>query len=227
VDPVGNIWLTDVALHQAFRYKKSNFVAPDLVLGEKFVPGSDEKHFCKPTDVAIASSGVVYISDGYCNSRIVIFSASGKYLAEIGQNDKMLIPHSLTLLEIEDLICVADRENGRILCYNAGLTSYRAAGQLLFEVAHSELKKLYAIAHLGDIILALNGGSEAGTMGVSIDLATEQVVDAWAPVNGTFQEAHDLTTHHNGRCFYVAQFGGKGAKVLKFDLLEPTPKFMN
>lgn len=49
VDPQGNIWLTDVALHQAFRYKKNNFDQPDLVLGEKFVPGSDDKHFCKPT----------------------------------------------------------------------------------------------------------------------------------------------------------------------------------
>ena len=25
VDPQGNLWLTDVALHQAFRYKNNNF----------------------------------------------------------------------------------------------------------------------------------------------------------------------------------------------------------
>lgn len=49
VDPQGNIWLTDVALHQAFRYVKNNFVQPDLVLGERFVPGNDRSHFCKPT----------------------------------------------------------------------------------------------------------------------------------------------------------------------------------
>lgn len=49
VDPQGNVWLTDVALHQAFRFKKNNFDQADLVLGEKFVPGSDDSHFCKPT----------------------------------------------------------------------------------------------------------------------------------------------------------------------------------
>lgn len=232
VDPQGNIWLTDVALHQAFRYKKNNFVSADLVLGEKFVPGTDDKHFCKPTDVAISSSGVVFIADGYCNSRVMVFSAAGKYLAEMGHNDKMLIPHSLTLLEVDDLLCVADRENGRILCYNAGLQPERQAGRLTFEVGHAELRKLYAIAHLGDVILALNGGSDS-SVGVSIDLATEQVVDMWAPTNETFHEAHDLTTHHSRRCFYVAQFGpakssgGPVHKVVKFDLIESRPKFMN
>ena len=29
--------------------------APLLTLGERFTPGSDDDHFCKPTDVAVAS----------------------------------------------------------------------------------------------------------------------------------------------------------------------------
>lgn len=219
VDPQGNIWLTDVALHQAFRYKKNNFDQPDLVLGEAFIPGSDDKHFCKPTDVAIASTGVIYISDGYCNSRVVIFSAIGQYLAEIGRSDKMIIPHSLSLLEVEDLLCVADRENGRIMCYNAGLSSYRQAGQLLFDIRHSELIKPYAIAHIGDIILSLNGGSES-TVGISMDLATEQVVDLWSPNNDTFHSAHDMAMSHDERSFYVCQFSGNNSKVIKFNLVE-------
>lgn len=86
IDPQGDVWLTDVALHQAFRYVKNNFAQADLVLGERFVPGSDEGHFCKPTDVAIASTGVIFISDGYCNSRVVQFSPSGEYLTEMGED---------------------------------------------------------------------------------------------------------------------------------------------
>ncbi|KAH9393175.1 hypothetical protein TYRP_022036 [Tyrophagus putrescentiae] len=228
VDPQGNIWLTDVALHQAFRFKKNNFDVADLVLGERFVPGSDDKHFCKPTDVAISSTGVVYVSDGYCNSRVAIFSARGAYLTEIGHNDKMLIPHSMSLLEIEDLLCVADRENGRILCYNAGLANYRDVGKLLFEVTPSQnpAQKLYAIGHIGDVILALNGGADQ-TKGLSVDLATEQIVDTWAPANGSaFHQAHDLTVAHDGRSFYVCQFDA-GQKVVKFDMIETTPMFMN
>ena len=49
VDPQGNVWLTDVALHQVFRFKRDQYDKPDLVLGERFVPGNDDKHFCKPT----------------------------------------------------------------------------------------------------------------------------------------------------------------------------------
>ena len=36
-----------------------------LVLGTAFVPGNDEKHFCKPTSVAVASNGVIFVADGY------------------------------------------------------------------------------------------------------------------------------------------------------------------
>ena len=28
---------------------------------------------------------MVYIADGYCNSRIVVFSGAGEYLGEMGQ----------------------------------------------------------------------------------------------------------------------------------------------
>lgn len=30
-----------------------------------FVPGSDDNHFCKPTDVAVAENGDFFVSDGY------------------------------------------------------------------------------------------------------------------------------------------------------------------
>lgn len=86
IDPQGNIWVTDVALHQAFRFKADQLDSPDLVLGEAFVPGDDERHFCKPTDVAVSSSGIVYVSDGYCNSRIAVFSPDGTFITDIGSN---------------------------------------------------------------------------------------------------------------------------------------------
>ena len=35
-----------------------------IVLGEKFVPGNDAGHFCKPTSVAVSSSGVIFVADG-------------------------------------------------------------------------------------------------------------------------------------------------------------------
>lgn len=38
---------------------------PDLVLGEKLVPGSDDSHFCKPSDVAVLPTGEFFVADGY------------------------------------------------------------------------------------------------------------------------------------------------------------------
>lgn len=38
---------------------------PTLTLGVHLTPGSDDKHFCKPTDVAVASNGDFFVSDGY------------------------------------------------------------------------------------------------------------------------------------------------------------------
>ncbi len=56
-----------------------------LSLGEKFVPGSDEKHLCQPSGVAVASDGSIYVSDGYCNSRIVKYSADGQFVQAWGE----------------------------------------------------------------------------------------------------------------------------------------------
>ena len=56
-----------------------------LALGEAFTPGSDSNHFCQPTDVAVdTETGNIFVSDGYCNARILKFSADGKYLSEWG-----------------------------------------------------------------------------------------------------------------------------------------------
>ena len=35
-----------------------------MSLGEKFVPGNDASHFCKPTDVAVMEDDSFFVSDG-------------------------------------------------------------------------------------------------------------------------------------------------------------------
>lgn len=112
-------------------------------------------------------------------------------------------------------------ENGRVLCYSAGLESYRPAGQLIFELQPTEVHKVYAVAHIGDILLTLNGGPEPSN-GLSIDLATEQVVDVWAPNNGSFIDAHDIAIAPESRSFFVTQLGrgDQRARLVKFNLIE-------
>lgn len=50
VDTEGNVWVTDVGLHQAFKYSPKGKEL--LVLGEALVPGNGETQFCKPTHVS-------------------------------------------------------------------------------------------------------------------------------------------------------------------------------
>lgn len=131
-DSDDNAWLTDVALHQILRFKKTDLNEPDLILGERFVPGSDEKHFCKPTDVQVSSkTDLVFISDGYCNSRVMVFNKDGKFLKQFGHDQEMIVPHSMSLIEELDLICVADRQRSRIICFNAGIKNRNKLGELI------------------------------------------------------------------------------------------------
>lgn len=65
-----------------------------LTLGEAFTPGSDRGHFCQPTDVAVdPSTGAVFVSDGYCNSRILKFSSDGSYMSEWGAGEAAQLTH--------------------------------------------------------------------------------------------------------------------------------------
>ena len=48
---------------QVFRFPARSHVA-DRMLGTRMQPGSDEHHFCKPTDVTVIASGDVFVADG-------------------------------------------------------------------------------------------------------------------------------------------------------------------
>lgn len=120
VDKDNHIWVTDVGLHQVFKFSYEGKLL--LVLGEAGVAGSDSLHFNKPTDIAVAADGSFYVSDGYGNSRIIKFSPAGKYLFEWGTHGggtgEFKIPHAVTLDAVGN-VWVADRENNRIQCFDA------------------------------------------------------------------------------------------------------------
>jgi hypothetical protein len=83
-----SLWLTDVALHQAFKYPIDGSANPLMTIGERFMPGSDDSHFCKPTSVAvIVAESEKEREDGYCNSRIVRFNSEGKFLNQFGHRN--------------------------------------------------------------------------------------------------------------------------------------------
>lgn len=119
VDSEDNIWVTDVGLHQVFKFSHDGRLL--LQLGEARVPGNDSLHFNQPTDIAIAADGSFYVSDGYGNSRVVKFSATGQYLLEWGKKGnkegEFVIPHGISL-DGNGNVYVADRENNRIQVFD-------------------------------------------------------------------------------------------------------------
>ena len=73
--------------------------------------------FHRPTRIAIAKNGEMYVADGYGNCRVHRFSADGKLLQSWGapgtRPGQFLVPHGIAVAA-DGRVLVADRENDRI-----------------------------------------------------------------------------------------------------------------
>ncbi len=140
VDEKNNVWITDVALNEVFKFSHNGELL--LKLGEAKIAGNDSAHFNLPTDVAIAHDGSFYVSDGYGNSRIIKFSKEGNYLFEWGKkgtgHGQFNIPHCISL-DSHGNVFVADRENNRIQEFDMN-------GSFLKEWKNNQAKVLYSLA---------------------------------------------------------------------------------
>ncbi|XP_069025183.1 peptidyl-glycine alpha-amidating monooxygenase A isoform X2 [Embiotoca jacksoni] len=209
-DEDNNYWVTDVALHQVLKVSSDGRDRTLLALGEAFKPGSDSGHFCQPTDVAVdRQTGNVFVSDGYCNARILKFSAAGRYLTEwgAGSSDRrrrvpFRIPHSLVFLPDRKEVCVADRENGRIQCFIA------ESGEFVKEIKKEEFGgEVFAITYspAGDgLIFAVNGESpyrSTPLSGFVINYSTKDILDTFSPNKKEFKMPHDIVETRDGSVF--------------------------
>lgn len=139
VDNRDNVWVTDIALNQVFKFARNGALL--LTLGERGVAGTDSAHFNRPTDVAVAADGSFYVSDGYRNSRIVRFSKEGRYLFSWGRKGsgpgEFNLPHSIAL-DTAGHVYVADRANARIQVFDS-------LGNFLTEWKGPELGRPWAV----------------------------------------------------------------------------------
>ncbi|MHB1415913.1 MAG: peptidyl-alpha-hydroxyglycine alpha-amidating lyase family protein [Chloroflexota bacterium] len=73
--------------------------------------------FNRPTGLAVAPNGDLYVSDGYGNARVHRFSASGKLLCSWGEpgtdSGQFHLPHGIWVAK-DGRVFVCDRENDRI-----------------------------------------------------------------------------------------------------------------
>ncbi|XP_053787648.1 peptidyl-glycine alpha-amidating monooxygenase isoform X8 [Vidua chalybeata] len=225
VDKNGNYWVTDVALHQVFKLG-ANDKEPLLVLGIPLQPGSDKNHFCQPTDVAVDPiTGSIYVSDGYCNSRIIQFSPNGLYVMQWGEETSLgrsrpgqfCIPHSLALIPDLSQLCVADRENGRIQCFRL------ETGEFTREIKHKAFgRELFAVSYVpGGLLFAVNGmpypGEAESVQGFVMNFSTGEIIDTFIPLRKSFEMPHDIVASED-RTVFVGDVHAKA--VWKFASVE-------
>ena len=132
IGPDDVVYLTDRDDHVALRFTLDG--KPLGVLGQRGQPsdtGCEEDGgrvmraagpFNKPTEMVVAPSGELYVTDGYRNSRVHRFSADGRLIDSWGSPGKHApgefhLPHSLWIDERGE-VYVCDRENNRIQVFS-------------------------------------------------------------------------------------------------------------
>ena len=214
------------------KFNPENLKKPVLVVGEKLKPGNDKTHLCKPADIAVLSSGDFFVADGYCNTRIVKFNKNGEYLEEWWSNgDKTkpssyIVVHSLALHEAENRLCVADRENFRIQCFDL-------SGKFLFETLLSDYGQIYAVAFAannGSTLFTINiATSKSDTKVIRISTQTGKVMDSISLKSEThhmhsgseteldIRHPHSLSVSDDSTEFYIGSLNPP--EVYKFKLV--------
>jgi sugar lactone lactonase YvrE len=128
VDDEGNVWVTDAEDgpgkkgHQVFKFTSDGKLL--MTLGKAGVPGTGPDTFNRPSDVAIAKNGDIFVADGHgdnSNARIVKFDKTGKFIKAWGTKGtapgQFDLPHALAF-DSKGRLFVADRNNNRIQIFD-------------------------------------------------------------------------------------------------------------
>lgn len=217
VDHRGHVWLTDVGLHQVFEYDRDGRRLREW--GVPGVGGNDQRHFNKPTDVAVLADGSFYVSDGYVNSRVVKFSADGRYQFEWGTKGTgpgaFTIPHGLAV-DRDGRVYVADRQNDRIQIFSAD-------GKFLAQWSERAMGRPYGLRAGPDGLLYVTDGGEQPKSpphrsGVAVLDRSGRVVTTfgrWGNQDGQFMMAHAIAVAPGGE-IYVGDINGQRVQKLRW-----------
>jgi DNA-binding beta-propeller fold protein YncE len=179
IDKHDHVWITDNGDHQVMEFSNEGQLL--RTWGTKAKAGTDSQTFNRPTDIAFAPTGEFYVSDGYGNSRVVKFSADGKYLLDWGKRGtapgEFNTPHSIAV-DSSGTVYVSDRENNRIQIFDPNGKFLRqwthlGATQNIFITPKDQM---WIITHR-DNIENLTYDTLAGRI-MHIDLATGKILGA-------------------------------------------------
>jgi len=198
LDHDGNVYVTDAdgkdgKGHIVVKFSPEGKVL--MTLGKPGVAGAGTDVFNRPTDVAIAANGDIFVSDGHggdSNARVLKFSKDGKFIKTWGKKGSapgdFSEPHSITL-DSQGRLFVADRgDNNRIEIFDAD-------GNFIAEWKHlGRPSGVYIDAgdnlYVGDTLP--QGKREPGKKdGIWVASAKDGKVIAFIPDIGVTKEASD------------------------------------
>jgi peptidylamidoglycolate lyase len=216
IDRDDNVWLTDRALQQVFKFSHDGRLL--LTIGTERTPGLDATHFNLPADIAFAADGSIYVADGYGNNRIAKFSPDGKFLLDWGRkgsaDGEFDLPHSVAV-DAPGLVYVADRNNARIQVFDGN-------GKFLKTWKSNELGRPWSVTIGPDNLLyVVDGGDlkpnppDRGQL-LKLDLSGK-VLSKWSRFgnyDGQIYWGHDLAVGKDGAVYVGDVY--HGMRVQKF-----------
>lgn len=216
VDRDDNVWVTDRALQQVFKFTYDGKLL--LTIGTEKTAGVDATHFNKPADLAFASDGGFYVADGYGNNRIAKFSRDGKFQFDWGRKGsgpgEFDLPHSVAV-DAQGRVYVADRNNARIQVFDG-------AGKFLKEWKSPELGRPWSLTIGPDNLLYVVDGGDlkpnAPDRGQLLKLDLDgKILAKWSRFgnyDGQIYWGHDLAVGRDGAVYVGDVF--HGMRVQKF-----------
>ena len=118
-----SVLIADDGLHTIQKFSSKGEKLMEIGQRNQPAPKWSGQPFNRPTSAAIMpSNGDVYVSDGYGNSRVHVYSASGEYKLSWGSPGidagQFIRPHNIAM-DANDRVYVVDRECHRIQIFDA------------------------------------------------------------------------------------------------------------
>jgi peptidylamidoglycolate lyase len=216
VDREDNVWITDVALQQVYKFSHDGQLL--LTIGERGVAGNDVSHFNRPTKVAVAADGSLYVSDGYRNSRVVKFAPDGRCLLQWGSKGsgpgQFDVPHGIAV-DARGRLHVADRGNARVQIFDGdGRYMSEWKGELFGRPSD------VALSADGTAFLADGGDmrddppDRSAVVVVRPDGSVAERFGRFGVYDGQLYRAHDLAVSNDGSV-YVGDANGRVQKFVR------------
>jgi len=216
VDGEDKVWLTDVGRHQVYRFSQDGELL--LTLGEAGISGDDERHFNRPTDVAVLPDGRFYVSDGYLNTRVVRFLADGRFQMQWGTAGsgpgQFNLPHGIEV-DRTGRVYVADRENFRVQVFDD-------SGGFLAEWKGPEIGHPFAVAvgAEGAAFVIDGGNTEPGppkrsrAVRLTLDGERTTAFGRYGNYDGQFVLGHDIAVGPDGAVYVADAWGNRVQKFV-------------